>query len=52
MDAKTCAACDCELEADVITVTIAGRTVEVCCQECAQLLGEAQAAIGGAEAGA
>lgn len=50
MDAKTCAACDCELEADIITVTIGGRAVEVCCQDCAALLGEAQAAIAGPEA--
>ncbi|WP_454716853.1 hypothetical protein [Caulobacter segnis] len=50
MDAKTCAACDCELETDIITVTIGGRAVEVCCQECALALGEAQAAITGLEA--
>lgn len=50
MDAKTCAACDCELETDVITVTIGGRTVEVCCEDCALALGEAQAAITGPEA--
>ncbi len=49
MESKTCAACDCELEADIITVTIGGRTVEVCCPECAVLLGEAQAAIAGPE---
>jgi len=50
MDPKTCAACDCELEADSITVTIGGRAVEVCCAECAALLGEAQAAIAGPDA--
>ncbi|MGR4864932.1 hypothetical protein [Caulobacter sp. LARHSG274] len=50
MDDRTCAACDCELETDIITVTLGGRAVEVCCQDCALLLGEAQAAIAGSEA--
>lgn len=50
MDVKTCAACDCELEADIITVTIGGRTVEACCQECASRLNEAHTAIASAEA--
>ena len=50
MDPKTCAACDCELESDAITVTIGGRTVEVCCNACALALGEAQAAITGSKA--
>lgn len=50
MDAKTCAACDCELETDIIAVTLGGRTVEVCCTECALALGEAQAAINALEA--
>ncbi len=50
MDPRTCAACDCELEAETINVTLGGRTVEVCCAECANLLGEAQAAITGPEA--
>lgn len=49
MTPKTCAACDCELDDDVITVTVGGRTVEVCCQDCAVLLGEAQAAIAAPE---
>jgi len=40
---KTCAACDCKLETDAIRVTIGGRTVEVCCQECAEKLQEADA---------
>lgn len=43
MSDKTCAACDCKLEAEVIRVTVAGKTVEVCCEECATALGEAQA---------
>jgi hypothetical protein len=38
---KTCAACDCKLDADAIQVRIGGRTVEVCCGECAQKLREA-----------
>jgi hypothetical protein len=37
----TCAACDCKLDADPIKVKIAGNTVEVCCDECAQRLKEA-----------
>jgi hypothetical protein len=41
MDEKTCAACDCKLDTNAITVRIGGRTVEVCCGECAQKLKEA-----------
>jgi hypothetical protein len=41
MTEKTCAACDCKLEGDVITVSIAGKSVEVCCEECATSLREA-----------
>jgi hypothetical protein len=41
---RTCAACDCELDANAIKVTIGGNTVEVCCDECAQRLNEAHAA--------
>jgi ribosome-binding protein aMBF1 (putative translation factor) len=37
----TCAACDCKLEGDPIKVTVGGKTVEVCCDECAQKLREA-----------
>ena len=43
MREKTCAACDCKLDANVITVRIGGKTVEVCCVECAQRLKEAYA---------
>jgi len=43
MSEKTCAACDCALDDQVINVTIGGHVVEVCCEECAQALGEAQA---------
>jgi len=44
MSEKTCAACDCKLDAGAITVTIGGRAVEVCCQACAEKLREAHAA--------
>jgi hypothetical protein len=37
----TCAACDCKLDAKPIRVTIGGKTVEVCCDECALKLKEA-----------
>ena len=43
MAERTCAACDCALEANSIKVTIGGKTVEVCCEECAQTLNEAAA---------
>jgi hypothetical protein len=43
MSEKTCAACDCELDENAIQVTIGGRTVEVCCEECAAKLKEADA---------
>ena len=43
MTAKTCAACDGELDANAITVTIGGKAVEVCCDDCADRLKEAQA---------
>jgi hypothetical protein len=38
---KTCAACDCELDMNPIKVKIGGKTVEVCCDDCAQKLKEA-----------
>jgi hypothetical protein len=43
MAEKTCAACDCKLGANSIEVKIGGKTVEVCCDECAQKLREAHA---------
>jgi hypothetical protein len=43
MNAKTCAACDYQLDKDAIKVTIGGKIVEVCCDECAQKLREAHA---------
>jgi hypothetical protein len=47
MSINTCAACDCELGAETIKVRVGGRTVEVCCEDCARLLGEAQANLVG-----
>ena len=43
MHEKTCAACDCKLEGTVIKVKVGGKTVDVCCEECATSLKEAQA---------
>jgi pimeloyl-ACP methyl ester carboxylesterase len=43
MAKKTCAACDCDLDANFIRVKIGGETVEVCCDECARKLKEAHA---------
>ena len=43
MAAKTCAACDYVLDGNAIEVTIGGKTVEVCCDECAQKLKQAHA---------
>lgn len=40
MQAKTCAACDYPLDANAIKVTIGGRTVDVCCDECARKVRE------------
>ena len=44
MRENTCAACDYPLDANAIKVTVGGRTVEVCCDECAVKLKEAHAA--------
>ncbi|MER9328972.1 hypothetical protein NKJ26_17855 [Mesorhizobium sp. M0152] len=44
---KTCAACDCQLDANPIRVKVDGKTVEVCCEECAQALNEAGASATG-----
>jgi hypothetical protein len=43
MTKKTCAACDGELDANAIKVTVGGKVIEVCCDECAQKLNEAHA---------
>ncbi|MCA1371590.1 hypothetical protein I6F15_30390 [Bradyrhizobium sp. BRP14] len=50
MTQRTCAACDCELDQQSIKVKLGGKTVEVCCEECAAALGEAEAAKASAEA--
>ncbi len=42
--AETCAACDYPLDGNRISVKLGGKTVEVCCEECAQKLKEAHAA--------
>jgi len=41
MSENTCAVCDYPLDENRVAVTIGGRTVEVCCEECAQKLREA-----------
>jgi RNase P subunit RPR2 len=44
MTKKTCAACDYPLEPQsTIKVKVGGKTVEVCCEECATKLREATA---------
>jgi hypothetical protein len=43
MAEKTCAACDYQLDGNAIQVTVGGRTVEVCCEDCARKLKEADA---------
>jgi hypothetical protein len=42
MAEKTCAACDCKLDEDAIKVKINGQVVEVCCDDCAEKLREAE----------
>ena len=46
MSELTCAACDDDLGANPIKVKIGGKTVEVCCEECAKALNEASADAG------
>jgi len=41
MSHDSCAACDCALDENRIVVTIGGKPVEVCCEECAATLKEA-----------
>ncbi len=43
MNERTCAACDCKLDSDAIKVKIGGKTVELCCDDCAQKLRESHA---------
>jgi len=50
MKMKTCAACDCALNASAFKVKIGGQTVEVCCAACAQKLNEAHASARGKRA--
>jgi hypothetical protein len=45
MTKTTCAACECNLDDNPIKVKIRGRTVEVCCVDCARKLKEADAAV-------
>lgn len=44
MSGTTCAACDYPLDDHAIVVRIGGKSVEVCCEECATKLREAHAA--------
>lgn len=46
MTAKTCAACDSPLDGSAIKVKLGQSTVEVCCDECARALGEANVSKG------
>jgi pimeloyl-ACP methyl ester carboxylesterase len=43
----TCAVCDCKLDGNSIKVKIGGKTVEVCCDECAQKLKETHSTMNG-----
>lgn len=52
MKENTCAACDYELDDTRIEVKIGGKTVEVCCTECAEKLREAEAATRATQASA
>lgn len=47
MTARTCAACDSELDANSFKVQIGGKAVEVCCEDCAVKLKEAHASAAG-----
>ena len=42
MTKRTCAACDGELDDNAIQLKIRGKTVEVCCEDCATKLREAE----------
>ena len=46
MTAKTCAACDSPLDGNSIKVKLGQNTVEVCCDDCARALREADASKG------
>ncbi len=47
MKQKTCAACDCELDSKAIQVKVGGKTVEVCCGDCARKLKDGAASAKG-----
>lgn len=49
MTITTCAACDCDLDETSITVTIGGKAVELCCDDCAKALNEAHASARASE---
>lgn len=49
MTHKTCAACDCRIEGESIKVTVGGKTVDVCCDDCARALNEAWAPAPGSQ---
>jgi hypothetical protein len=49
MNEKTCAACDCTLDSNSITVKLRGKAVEVCCTECADKLKEAKDSAGASD---
>jgi hypothetical protein len=51
MVGRTCAACDCMLDINPVKVRIGGKTVEVCCDECAQKLKEAHVSATAARRG-
>ena len=44
MTEKTCAACDYKLDENAIQIKLGGKTVEVCCEDCARKLKEAYGA--------
>lgn len=46
MTAKTCAACDSPLDGNAIKVKLGQNTVEVCCDDCARALREADVSKG------
>lgn len=51
MNDKTCAACDCKLDDQAISVSVGGKTVEVCCEDCARALREAQVSATATQSG-
>ena len=41
MNVKTCAACECTLNGKTVEVKVGRETIEVCCDDCAERLKEA-----------